>query len=70
MLNTSVEPKQADKFKDLTLSQKAILLINSVKGFSCTLVGMRQKAYVDDILTSLKVEKIENAEEIFKELKL
>lgn len=52
-LNTLVEPGEADKFKELSLSQKAILFINSLKEVSCTLVGMRQQKYVDDVLEAL-----------------
>jgi len=70
MLNTAVDSKQADMFKDLALSQKAILLINSIYVISCTLVGMRQKAYVNDVLKSMKAEKIENAEEIMRAIKI
>ena len=70
ILNTGVDTKQADKFKELTLSEKAVLLINSIDAVSCTLVGMRQCVYADDVLKSMKSEKIKNAEEILKELKL
>jgi hypothetical protein len=37
-----------------TLSQKAIRAIRSTAGVSVVLVGMRQGAYVDDVLTELK----------------
>ena len=53
-LNTTVDGAEADSFKELTLSQKAILFINSLKDVSCTLVGMRQNKYVDDVIGALK----------------
>ena len=55
-----------ERFHDLTLSQKAILLINSVEGVSCVLVGMRKKEYVDDILNVLNKSDIQNADEIIR----
>ncbi len=42
----------------LSLSQKAILLINSVPQVSSTLVGMRNPMYVDDVQKSIKSELI------------
>lgn len=60
-LNELLQTSEADKFKDLTLSQKAILIINSLKGVDCTLVGMRQKKYVDDVRGAMKLEKLSNA---------
>jgi aryl-alcohol dehydrogenase-like predicted oxidoreductase len=67
-LNKIVEQGEADKFKDLTLSQKAILFINSIDAISCTLVGMRQEKYVDDVTQSLKAPKIKNVLEKWKNL--
>ncbi len=40
--------------KQGTLSQKAIRALRSTAGVSVVLVGMRQGAYVDDVLTELK----------------
>lgn len=54
-----------ERFHGLTLSQKAILLLNSVDGVDCVLVGARNEKYVDDILKIKDFEKIENAEEVF-----
>jgi aryl-alcohol dehydrogenase-like predicted oxidoreductase len=67
-LNTLVGQNEIDSFKELTLSQKAILMINSIDEVSCTLVGMRQKKYVDDVIGSLKAKKIENAAETLRSL--
>ncbi|MEO8210094.1 MAG: aldo/keto reductase [bacterium] len=60
MINKDLDPK----FKNLTLSQKAILLLNSVEGVSCVLIGMRKEKYVNDILNIPGDEKIENAKTI------
>lgn len=65
LLNDMLEPR----FHNLTLSQKAILLISSIKGVSCTLVGARKESYVDDILKILQYEPIDNAENIFRAVK-
>ena len=54
-INKFLNPEQ----KSLTLSQKAILMNNSLKEVSCTLVGMRTKSYVDDVLGSIKADYIE-----------
>jgi aryl-alcohol dehydrogenase-like predicted oxidoreductase len=55
--------KAIDKFANseqqkLSLSQKAILLINSVPQVSSTLVGMRNVNYVEDVQKSIKSEFI------------
>ena len=56
-----------DKFTNseqqkLSLSQKAILLINSVPQVSSTLVGMKSINYVEDVQKSIKSEFIKNYE--------
>jgi len=56
-----------DKFtyseqQKLSLSQKAILLINSVPQVSSTLVGMKSINYVEDVQKSIKSEFIKNYE--------
>ena len=60
-LNTLVKQSEGDKFMNLSLSQKALLMINSINVISCTLVGMRQKKYVDDVIGCLKEPKIPKA---------
>jgi len=67
-LNTSVDSIEADSFKKLSLSQKSILFINSLKEVSCTLVGMRQNKYVDDVVGALKQGALIDAAEKFKEI--
>lgn len=64
-LNTLIEPGEAADFMDLSLSQKAILFINSLKEVSCTLVGMRQQKYVDDVIGVLEKGVLLNASEKF-----
>lgn len=49
----------------LSLSQKAILLINSVQEVSSTLVGMKNLKYVDDVQKSIKSELISKYEEFW-----
>lgn len=43
----------------LSLSQKAILLINSVPQVTCTLVGMKSVNYVNDVIKSIKSDYFE-----------
>ena len=50
-----MEPDQ----QKLSLSQKVILLINSLPEVSCTLVGIRSQSYVKDVLSSVKSNYIE-----------
>ncbi len=56
--------KAIDKFanneqQNLPLSQKAILLINSVPKVTCTLVGMKSVNYAEDVKKSIKNEYFE-----------
>ncbi|MDT3695014.1 MAG: aldo/keto reductase [Ignavibacterium sp.] len=56
--------KAIDKFANieqqkLSLSQKAILLINSVPQVTSTLVGMKSVNYVEDVKKSIKCEYLE-----------
>jgi aryl-alcohol dehydrogenase-like predicted oxidoreductase len=69
-LNGYIDDNLNTDFKSLHLSQKAVLLINSIDKIGCTLVGMRQKNYVDDVIGSLRTRKVENAEEILRKLEL
>lgn len=54
-----------DDKKDLPLSQKALLMVNSLPGISTILVGMRKKEYVDDVLKVMEYEKGKKAKEYF-----
>jgi len=68
-INLIINRKCAEIFQNLTLSQKAILLLNSVEGVNCVLVGARQEKYIEDIVPLLNHEKISNAKGVFIELK-
>jgi hypothetical protein len=66
-LENEVFHNAIDKFTNseqqkLSLSQKAILLINSVPQVSSTLVGMKSINYVEDVQKSIKSEFIKNYE--------
>jgi aryl-alcohol dehydrogenase-like predicted oxidoreductase len=54
-------------YQNKPLSQKAISLLSSIDGISSVLVGMRQIAYVDDVVECLKNDRIINAEDILRE---
>jgi len=56
--------------KKLSLSQKAILLINSIPEVSSTLVGMRNEEYVDDVINSINNEYSDNYKEIWHNISL
>lgn len=50
----------------LTLSQKVFLMINSLSEVSCTLVGMRSREYVLDVLKVIGAPSVENAKEYWE----
>ena len=66
LINSFVNEILPVKYQNLTLSQKSILLLNSIDGVSCVLVGMRKEKYVDDVLKILTSDKIVNAKEIIE----
>jgi hypothetical protein len=61
-----VKSPDTEAFKKLSLSQKEIMLINSLDGVSSTLVGMRLDKYVQDVIAALKAGRIDNAGEVFE----
>lgn len=69
LIHTIINDHSNVKFHGLTLSQKAILLINSINGVDCVLVGARQEQYVEDVLKIMDFEKIENATEILEKIR-
>jgi aryl-alcohol dehydrogenase-like predicted oxidoreductase len=56
--------------EELSLSQKAVLMLRSIPGVSSVLVGMRSEEYVDDTMFGFYSEKLENAEGAWRELEL
>ncbi len=62
LLNKYLSPEQ----RKLTLSQKSILFINSLKSVTATLIGMRTIDYVKDVLGSVKSSYILNVEEFWE----
>lgn len=67
-IHSALNMKLDESYRDKPLSQKAISLLSSVDGISSVLVGMRQIAYVDDVVECLKNEKIKDAEIILREI--
>lgn len=67
-INKCINDLTDENFHKLTLSQKAIALINSIDGVSCVLVGARKDKYVDDIAHVLHYPPVENAKQIFLRL--
>lgn len=65
-IHTLIDKNLDGKFKDLTLSQKTILILSSVEGVSCILTGIRKDIYVEDVIKVLPMEKIKNAKEIIQ----
>ncbi|MFA7360256.1 MAG: aldo/keto reductase [Candidatus Kapaibacterium sp.] len=66
----SIIDKHIEKeFRQLTLSQKAVLVINSVPGVDCVLVGARKETYVDDIKQVIFSEKTKQYSEILSNIK-
>jgi aryl-alcohol dehydrogenase-like predicted oxidoreductase len=68
-IHTVINDVIDEKFHGLTLSQKSILLLSSVEGVDCVLVGARNIKYVDDVLKVLDYEKIENAMDVFVKIR-
>jgi len=60
LVNSKLDPA----YHNLTLSQKTVLIISSVKGVDCVLAGMTRPEYADDLLRVTELSKVENAEEI------
>ncbi|HEX9251691.1 MAG TPA: aldo/keto reductase [Ignavibacteriaceae bacterium] len=59
MFHSAINKFTNSEQKELSLSQKTILLINSVPQVTSTLVGMKSTNYVDDVQKSIKSEYIE-----------
>jgi hypothetical protein len=55
-------------YRELSLSQKAVLLLRSIPGVSSVLVGMRSEEYVDDVVYGLQAKTIDNVEALWKRM--
>lgn len=60
IFHQSIDKYLNNEHRKLSLSQKSLLLINSVPQIDVTLVGMRNSEYVDDVLNSIKSEYVTN----------
>jgi hypothetical protein len=56
------------EYSDLSLSQKALLLLRSLPQVSSVLVGMRTEEYVDDVIYGLQAQFVPHVEEVWKKL--
>lgn len=65
-IHTLIDKYLDEKYKDLTLSQKTLLILSSVNGVNCILTGIRKEIYVEDVIKILTEEKIINAKEIIQ----
>ena len=65
-IHSLIDKNLIEKYRGLTLSQKAILLLSSVEGVTSVLVGARKETYVEDIIKIPNESKIENSKEIIK----
>ncbi|MFO7524694.1 MAG: aldo/keto reductase [Ignavibacteriaceae bacterium] len=65
-IHQKLEKYLNDTQKNLTLSQKSILMINSLKSVTSTLAGMRSVEYVDDVLISIKSDFVEEVQQFWE----
>ena len=68
-LHTVIDKHLEKEFHHLTLSQKAILVLNSVPGVDCVLVGARKESYVEDVLPILRSKKTKHYDKILSTIK-
>jgi len=61
-------PEQSQVSDDAPLSQLACWIVDGVPGVSCVLAGMRQVAYVEDLLPVLDWPRCSHAVEVFQVL--
>ncbi|HRE40195.1 MAG TPA: aldo/keto reductase [Ignavibacteria bacterium] len=66
--NAKLNELTGDSIKDLTLSQKALLLLNSIDGISTILVGARRERYIDDIIKINQLPNLGNSFEVLLNL--
>lgn len=66
IIHSLINKNLDERFHKNTLSQKSVMLLNSIDGVDCVLTGIRKESYVDDICEILNSEKILNAKEIIQ----
>ena len=66
IIHSLINKNLDERFHKYTLSQKSVMLLNSIDGVDCVLTGIRKESYVDDICEILNSEKILNAKEIIQ----
>ena len=67
-IHTAIDALIPGDYKELSLSQKAVLLIRSIEGVSSVLVGMRTEEYVDDVVYGLQAKPIEDVEKVWQRM--
>lgn len=68
-IHEALDAMIGEDYHGLSLSQKAVLMIRSVKGVSSVLVGMRSEEYVEDVVYGLQAKEFENAGETWQRLR-
>jgi|GEM_PF-97547 len=67
-IHQALDSLMGKEYSELSLSQKAVLLIRSLPQVSSVLVGMRSEEYVEDIVYGLQATAVKNAKEIWERL--
>ena len=68
-LHSVIDKYLEKEFHSLTLSQKAILTLQSVHGVSCVLAGIRKESYVDDVKPLLQGAETKHYEQILSNIR-
>jgi aryl-alcohol dehydrogenase-like predicted oxidoreductase len=69
-LHKKIDEALPDQYSELSLSQKAVLMLRSIDGVSSVLVGMRSDEYVDDVMYGLAAKRLEEAEKVWSRIEL
>ena len=67
-IHSALDRLMGTDYSELSLSQKAVLLIRSLPQVSSVLVGMRSEEYVDDMVYGLQAQFVPHAEKIWETL--
>jgi hypothetical protein len=68
-IHTIINSIIPEKYHNLSLSQKTLLLIASTEGVSTVLIGARKEKYVEDAAKVLNQEKLPETISVFKKIK-